>query len=59
MILDKPYFMENENWYFFDENEFIYKLTDKATKKAQKSYLDFYNTLGVDVEIRRDEDDEL
>jgi len=57
MILDKPYFMENENWYFFDENEFIYKLTDKATEKAQKSYLDFYNTLGVDVEIRRDEDD--
>ena len=46
MTTDKPYFMENEEWYYFDEEEFRYKLTDKATEKARKSYKDFYALLG-------------
>ena len=42
MIAYQPYFMENEDWYYFDEEEFIYKLTDKAPKKARESYDEYY-----------------
>ena len=45
MILEKPYFMENEEWYYFDKKEFCYKLTDKAPKKAIESYNEFYKIL--------------
>ena len=31
-------FMENTEWYFFDEKEKIYKLTDKAPEEAKTSY---------------------
>ena len=40
---DKPYFMENEEWYYFDEEEWCFKLTDKAPKEAVESYIDFYS----------------
>lgn len=45
MILEQPYFMQNENWYYFDENDFRYKLTDKAPQKAQESYKEYYEEL--------------
>lgn len=45
MVIDMPYFMTNKEWYYFDEEEFCYKLTDKATEKAKKSYKEFYNQL--------------
>lgn len=45
MTIDKPFFMENKEWYYFDEDEFIYKLTDKAPKEAIESYKEFYKTL--------------
>lgn len=38
----KPYFMSNEEWYYFDDADFKYKLTDKATDEARKSYNEFY-----------------
>jgi hypothetical protein len=41
-IPEKPYFMQNDEWYYFDEKEFIYKLTDKAPKEAVESYKEFY-----------------
>ena len=45
----KPYFMENEDWYYFDEEEWCYRLTDKAPKEAIESYIDFYTEeTGVD-----------
>ena len=34
----KPYFMSNEEWYYFDENEKTFKLTAKAPLKAQEEY---------------------
>ena len=44
MVIDKePYFLSNKKWYYYDEEEFCYKLTDKATKEAIKSYEEFYN----------------
>lgn len=42
MRIPKPYFMTNEEWYYFDEEKFIYKLTDKAPEKARESYREFY-----------------
>ena len=39
---NKPYFLENEDWYYFDEEDWCFKLTDKATKEAIESYIDFY-----------------
>ena len=42
MFQHKPFFMENEDWFYFDEEEFCYKLTDKAPHEAIKSYDDFY-----------------
>lgn len=42
MTLPEPYFMKNKDWYFFDEENFCYKLTDKAPKEAKESYEEFY-----------------
>ena len=43
MQQEKPYFLNNPAWYYFDEDEFCYKLTDKAPEKARKSYQEFYS----------------
>lgn len=45
MTLDKPFFMSNADWYYFDEEEWKYKLTDKAPQKAIDSYNEFYKML--------------
>lgn len=42
MSVRMPYFMENEEWYYYDEDEEIYKLTDKAPLEAKRSYKEFY-----------------
>lgn len=44
-MIEEPYFMKNEDWYYHDEEEFRYKLTDKATGKAKESYREFYRLL--------------
>ena len=45
MTVDKPYFLENPEWFYFDEKECRYKLTDKASEEAVKSYEEFYNQI--------------
>ncbi len=45
MTFDIPYFMQNPDWYYHDDKEGIYKLTDKAPEEARKSYKDFYYEL--------------
>ena len=40
---EEPYFLSNKDWFYYDEEEFCYKLTDKATKEAIKSYEEYYN----------------
>lgn len=47
MIAEKPYFMKNPEWYYFDEEDFCYKLTDKAPEKAKESYEEFYKESDV------------
>lgn len=44
-MVDMPYFMENEKWYYFDYSKRRYMLTKDAPKKAQKSYDEFYKAL--------------
>lgn len=48
MISRKPYFMFNKDWYYYDIKEYKYKLTDKATPKAIRSYNEFYKLLKND-----------
>lgn len=42
-ILDRPYFMINKEWYYWDKKQWKYILTDKAPKKAIESYKEFYS----------------
>ena len=42
LIAEEPYFMKDSSWYYFDEKEFRYKLTDKAPNEAIVSYKEFY-----------------
>ena len=43
-IMEEPYFLNNEDWFFYDEEEGEYKLTEEGLKieKVRKSYEDFY-----------------
>ena len=45
MKLNEPHFLKNAEWYYFDEDECKYKLTDKATDEAKESYREFYREL--------------
>lgn len=45
MIIEEPYFMTNEDWYYFDAGEGIYKIKDSAPKEAKESYKEFYANL--------------
>lgn len=45
MEIAPPYFMRRKEWYYFDEKEFCYKLTEKAPLLARRSYAEFYKKL--------------
>ena len=49
MTIHEPYFMKNKDWYYFDEKEFKYQLTDKAPDKAKESYKEFYSDFNEGV----------
>ena len=51
---NKPYFLENDNWFYFDEEDWCFKLTDKAPKEAVESYIEFYSE-----EIEAEEDSDI
>ncbi len=40
-----PYFLTNEEWFYFDEENYHYVLTTKAPPKAVESYKEFYKEL--------------
>lgn len=46
MLIEEPYFLENDEWYFFDEKKWKYKLTEKGKKDENvvKSYKNFYRS---------------
>ena len=41
---DRPYFMENKEWYGFNYENKRFYCTDKAPDNAKKSLKDFYKT---------------
>ena len=45
MTVDMPYFMTNNEWFYFDLKKKKYVLTDKAPDKAKKSYKEFYKII--------------
>lgn len=45
MIKKRPYFMNEEEWYYYDYGEERYKLTSKATEEAKKSYNEYYGNI--------------
>ena len=49
VINEEPYFLSNKDWFYYDEEEFCYKLTDKATKEAINSYEEFYELLDGEI----------
>lgn len=40
-MVDMPYFMTNDEWYYFDFDKLRYVLTDKAPEKAKESYNEY------------------
>lgn len=47
----KPFFMNNPDWYYFDEDDWKYRLTDRAPREARDSYEDFYaSTEMIDIQ---------
>ena len=52
MTVDKePYFLSNKEWFYYDKEEFCYKLTKEATTEAIKSYEEFYRLLNSYINI--------
>lgn len=41
-MVDRPYFMDNKDWYKFDFKKKQYVLTDKAPEKAEQSLKEYY-----------------
>ena len=51
-IMEEPYFLINDNFWFYDKDEGIFRLTEegKKNKKAMESYEEFYKSLEVEHE---------
>lgn len=49
-MVDMPYFMENDEWYYFDSEQKKYLLTEKAPQKAKESYTHFYGQVDAENE---------
>lgn len=45
MVAEKPYFMKNKNWFFFDYKKFKFVLTNDAPPEAVDSYNKFYEAM--------------
>ena len=44
-MLDMPYFMENEKWFYFDGKKRKFVLTKDAPSEAKRSYQEYYDEL--------------
>jgi len=42
MDIGRPYFLTNSKWYYYDDDEGTYKLTEEAPEEATKSYNEYY-----------------
>lgn len=61
MMFDKPaYYTKDKGWYYIDPRKCTSKLTDKATPKAIKSYIEHYCLLeGAPISLNDKEFAEL
>lgn len=50
ILIDKPYFMKNKSWYYFNYKNDKFELTQKAPKEAIKSYKDFYLIMNINYQ---------
>lgn len=48
-MVDMPYFMTNEAWYYFDYAEKKYKINDNAPQKAKDSYKRFVKEVSQEI----------
>lgn len=50
LMTGTPYFMTNEAWYYHDDKEWKYKLTElgKSIPEVVKSYEEYYKDDGID-----------
>ena len=54
---EMPFFLTNDEWYVVDpdDDDYGYKLTDKAPQEAIDSYNEFYDgTVALDDEVASD-----
>ncbi len=51
LSIEKPYFMNNEEWYYYDEQKFKYILTNKASQEAIDSYNKYYEEALLQYDI--------
>lgn len=54
-MMDQPYFMTNEEWFYFDYEERKHKLTEKAPHEAVQSYEEYYNELKLQTTEERND----
>ena len=45
VLVEKPYFLINKDWYKYDDKNKKYILTCKAPQKAKESYNEFYKII--------------
>ncbi len=45
VLIEKPYFLTNKEWFEYDKKNKKYILTNKAPEKAKKNYKEFYGEL--------------
>lgn len=51
MQLEKPLFLTNSEWYYYDDIKLIYILTKKAPPEAVLSYQEFYSKVNKPYSI--------
>lgn len=51
-MIKRPYYLENKEWYTYDEELRRDVLTDKAPQEAIDSYYEFYNILNEECKCR-------
>lgn len=47
-MIDMPFFMEDDRWYFYDYEKKKYVLTKEAPEEARQSLKEFYKELKED-----------
>ena len=50
-MLNEPLFMKNPEWYYYDSEEGILKLTASASDEARESYKEFYAQFETDGDV--------